>query len=138
MKKAAQWIFGVMFAVALLLPMQHCYAYEGESEEEWVNRMWYNTQWTIARAPKNNLGSIGRTMTFAQMLNDWTSYSDVMPWMESGRIHGVLGNSKESYNVFIEILAGGQAAMYLDEDGGTYTGYQWLNMAAGSDRRNRR
>ncbi len=134
MKKATQWIFGMLFVAGLLLPMQCCYAYEGESEEDWVNRMWYNTQWTIARA-EGNSDLIGRTMTFAQFLHDWTSYSDVMPWMESGRIHGVLGTGKKATNIYIEILAGGQAALYDEEAG--YAGFQWLNMAARSDLKNR-
>lgn len=131
MKKAAQWIFGMMFAVALLLPMQHCSAYEGESEEEWVNRMWYDTQWTVARAAPRAADQIGRSITFGAILGDYTGYSNVMPWMESGRIQFLITGAPCS----VEIMAGGSAIMY-DENGKAMFGF--MNMAAGSDRRNRR
>ena len=131
MKKAAQWIFGMLFAVALLLSMQHCYAYEGESEEEWVNRMWYNTQWTVARAAPKDADLIGRSLTFARGFGDYIGYSDVMPWMESGRIQFMIGEALCS----VEIMAGGSAIMY-DENGKAMFGF--MNMAAGNTPRNRR
>ncbi len=134
MKKASQWIFGLMFAAALLLPTHICYAYEGESEEEWVNRIWYNTQWTVARARKEAQHLIGQSGTFFKVWRgDYTGYSDVMPWAGSGRIEFVwLGNNAPGY---VEIMADGAAHSYMYIDGEWLPIMGFLNMAAGNNRR---
>lgn len=126
MKKASQWIFGFMLAVALSLLMHCCYAYEGESEEDWVNRMWYDTQWVVAKTADTSV--IGRTVNFARLLGDYTGYSDVMPWIESGRIHFLLNGEAPCS---IEIVTGGGAIMY-DENGTGIFGF--INMAAKRNR----
>lgn len=116
-----------MVVVALLLPMHLCYAYEGESEKDWVNRMWYDTQWVVAKTADASV--IGRTVNFANLFGDYTGYSDVMPWIESGRIHFIFG-AREAH-CFIEIVTEGGAIMY-DENGKGIFGF--MNMAAGRNR----
>ncbi len=128
MKKASQWIFGLMFAVALLFPVHNCYAYEGESEEEWVNRMWYNTQWTCARAIPGGKQLLGHTITFAKLFGDYTGYSDVMPWVESGIITCQAGGKP----AHIEIMAGSEAIAFSCENEAMWG---FMNMAASQDRR---
>lgn len=128
MKKASQCIFGVVFAVVLLLPVHNCFAYEGEAEEEWVNRMWYNTQWTCARAVPGGKQLIGHTITFAKLFGNCTGYSDVMPWVESG----IITFQAEGVSGHIEIMAGSEAIAFSSENEPMFG---FMNMAASQDRR---
>lgn len=125
MKRLYRNVFGMMIVAVGLLLARNCYAYEGESEEEWVNRMWYNTSWTIVKTRPKDTDLMGGVLTFHQLFENYVSYADVNPASECGRIY-----IRMDWAIgYIEIVDGKYATLY-DKQYNKWCGFSWQNMEA--------